>query len=100
MIKQTRPLVSAKRERPECPPPTPASEGRQFIEPSSHFVRRHGEVYCTFCRRDGQKTYADFIPAGVRRSIIFKKQFATCGAHLTAARQAVEEYLSLHCDEE
>lgn len=52
------------------------------------FETKHGKLYCGHCKRQGVRTPATQIPQGWPRSILFKREFATCDAHLDVSRTA------------
>lgn len=59
-----------------------------FGAPSEAFLRKHGNLYCACCRKGGVKTKATAIPLGWPKSVVFKKDFASCSDHLEVSRQA------------
>lgn len=74
-----------------------------FGPPSSAFLAKHGNLYCKCCSQEGQKVAADHIPLGWPKSIVFKREFASCAAHLEATRERAlqrlqQDYASFSAD--
>lgn len=52
------------------------------------FIQKHGQFYCSQCKKEGKRVLADAIPQGWPRSIRFKREFASCIMHLEEAHAA------------
>lgn len=70
-----------------------------FGAPSPEFVKKHGQLSCACCRKEGEKTPATQMPLGHPRSVTFKRMFASCDAHLEATRQAAERQIAMDVDD-
>lgn len=71
----------------------------QFGAPSANFLQKHGTPYCGCCKKANVRTKAEFIPQGWPKSVVFKREFASCAAHLEDTKAAAQRQLALDRDD-
>lgn len=66
-----------------------------FGAPSQQFLQKHGNLYCACCKRVGSTTQAAFMPLGWPKSVVFKREFASCAKHLEETKGAARRRLEV-----